>query len=150
MTKLLLLIVAVYSTIILTVYFLSGSIINFDLSRQPQLAGSSDPKLIGITNYYLPVVTRDYVGLNISLDVLGNSKIVTDDRNMGKLPLTITNITYVKSSEILPFLKDGYIGIVQPSQLQDEFKVLSVNDIYYYEQMLDKNSYPLMFIEQTK
>jgi hypothetical protein len=150
MKRLLILIILVYATIVVTVLMLSGTLVNKDIRKAPLIAGNSNPLLADVTLYYIPVVKKTYSRLDISLTDLVKSKIVSDENNIYKLPLVFTNVTFVKSTEILSYLQNDYIGLVLTSQLQDNFKALSVNGQYYYDQMVNKDSYPLTFVFSPK
>jgi hypothetical protein len=123
---------------------------NRDISRQPLLAGINKPVQLGEKVYYIPVVNKNVKYNDISISLLSGTKIVSDEINIGRIPTNFTNITYVKSSEILSFLNDGYIGIILPSQLKDDFKVLSVEGQSYYDKTMDREIYQLFFIEFLK
>jgi hypothetical protein len=147
MKNLLLMIVLVYATVMVTVLLLSGSLLNQDVKKHPVTAGSNQPIQIGEAVYYIAVVSKNIKYNDIPLRSLESAKIVSDEKNIGQLQVSLTNVTYVKSEEIPSFLNNGYIGVIRPFQLKDEYKVITVDGQDYYDETMDKASYPLVFID---
>ena len=84
--------------------------------------------------------------MDISMSYLENNEVVSDEINKGKLPKVLNHITYVKSSQILSYLKNNYIGVILPTQIQDGIKILSLDGQYYFETMPKKENYKLVYV----
>lgn len=145
-----LLVVLVYVVIMITVALLSGVLINKDFNNQQITAGTNTPNMIVSKTFYIPISNQSYPSDEISSESLSKSKIVTLSTNLGKLPSTLFNVTYVEPSEMSLYLENGYIGVITATQVVKGAKILSVDNQLYTDINADKTKYPLYYIEYLK
>ena len=147
MKNLIILIVIVYLTINITLILLSSTIMNTNLNKGPQLAGSSEDITMELKEFFIPVSKFKSIENTIALDELSKKKVFSLTANQGKLPGIVENVPLIEAEQIISYLDQDYIGILTPSQVSPKYKTLYIDGQNYWNNTFISDNYPLFNIE---